>query len=191
VNAHEFLDALEGAINSVLPKGTWVSANHDFEARERYFRERRKDLLERMAQLPKNTGGGVVRIERHRYPGDSEDVPPFVKMMRSGQTAVQLEFHGDLGAGGTFLQSYLWEGDPPSNDGSAPAVDSDVLLAAAIHALDDLQDAICEKTREPWPRSGVAAVPPPGGKVEGKQLLLWYGEESAPVLRLSVIDIGT
>src|ERR1019366_8866590 len=32
MNAHDFLDALEAAINSVLPESSWVGANHDFEA---------------------------------------------------------------------------------------------------------------------------------------------------------------
>jgi len=173
----------------VLPEGSCVAANHDFEASEKFDREMKKHFLERLASISDGTDGGFVRTEVHVYRGDSDDVPPLVKMMRSRQSTVQLEFQGISGASGTYLHQYLWEEDPPRNDGSGPDLDQVDLLTAAIHALDHLQDSMCEHTRDPWPREGIAAVPAPRGRVEGAQLFLWYGDEGAPVLRLPPISL--
>jgi hypothetical protein len=140
--------------------------------------------------MSEGTDGGFVRLETHVYREDSDDVPAFVEMLLSGQSAVQLEFHGISSASGTYLQPHLWEDDPPTNDETWPDLDPVDLLAAAIHALDDLQDAMCEQTRDPWPREGIAAVPPPRGRVDDAQLFLWYGDEDAPVLRLPPISLG-
>ncbi|MGI8332415.1 hypothetical protein ACRYCC_20790 [Actinomadura scrupuli] len=57
---------------------------------------------------------------------------------------------------------------------------------ASRAVLGGVQDAVAEWLTEPWPE-GLAA---PGARVAGGHLHLWYGEERAPVLGLSSVDLA-
>lgn len=57
------------------------------------------------------------------------------------------------------------------------------LIAACWHAFDDLQDFIDESTTEPWPGTG-GNVPRLGVYLEGNEVLIWFGDAAAPVLRV-------
>jgi hypothetical protein len=64
------------------------------------------------------------------------------------------------------------------------------LLEAALHVLDDLQDAMCEGIREPWPNKGFAPVPSLRGEVIGKELRLWFEDARGDLLRLPAVLLG-
>jgi hypothetical protein len=187
VDAHEFLDALAMCFASALPDDFLVTTNHDFEAGAREDREDQEDLFGK-------TGShvlGSAYITTHMEvvePGSERFAALAERLSRPSTTELQFR-HGETGTG-TFLRSFLYEGKPPKQDGTGPDLDAKALLGASLHALDDLQDWLCEETHDPWPRQGQGAVPAPGARVSNGELHLWFGSEDDPVLRLPAIGVG-
>ena len=63
------------------------------------------------------------------------------------------------------------------------------LETAARAALSGVQDYIAEATTEPWPGTG-GSQPNPDARLDGNLLVMWFGPEDAPVLRLPPIDLA-
>ncbi len=66
----------------------------------------------------------------------------------------------------------------------APAARSQLQPAAAARRA---KDYIADTTTEPWPGTG-GSQPNPDARVEADAILMWFGPEDAPVLRLPPID---
>ena len=62
------------------------------------------------------------------------------------------------------------------------------LETAVRAALSGVQDYIADATTEPWPGTG-GSQPNPDARLDGDVLLMWFGPEDAPVLRLPPIDL--
>ncbi len=67
--------------------------------------------------------------------------------------------------------------------------DFEVYAEAAEGVLSLAQDVICESLDATWPApdGGSVDLPIPGARVDGAVMQLWYGDEDAPVLRLTAI----
>ena len=68
-----------------------------------------------------------------------------------------------------------------------PAENLETAVRAALSAV---QDYIAETTTEPWPGTG-GRQPNPDARLEVNTVLMWFGPEGAPVLRLPPIDLAT
>jgi hypothetical protein len=53
--------------------------------------------------------------------------------------------------------------------------------------MSDVQDAIAEELRRPWP--GDRTMPMPAAEIRGGQLHLWFGERDSPTLVLRPIQL--
>lgn len=63
-----------------------------------------------------------------------------------------------------------------------------LIESVADSIMSAIQDEVMESTREQWPlRSGSAL---PHAKVIGAQLHLWFGDETAPILRLEPLNLS-
>jgi hypothetical protein len=63
---------------------------------------------------------------------------------------------------------------------------------AARAALSGVQDVIIEIIRSPWPATpgGGSDLPQPDCRVEGQELLVWFGAGEAPLLALPAIQLA-
>jgi hypothetical protein len=61
---------------------------------------------------------------------------------------------------------------------------------AAWAILNGAQDAVMELLSEEWPLGPNGTVAEPGARVEGDRLVMWFGEESAPVIVLPPVVIA-
>ena len=59
---------------------------------------------------------------------------------------------------------------------------------ASLVALDQLQDFVAEETTDPWP--GATEMPPVRAELHADHLLLYFGEQAAPVLECEPIDLS-
>jgi len=77
---------------------------------------------------------------------------------------------------------YSWEDD---------VADDALCQTLGCHALDELQDFVCEYTTTPWPPvpGRAADMALPGARVQQDSLYLWYGEPDAPTLQVTPIDL--
>jgi len=62
------------------------------------------------------------------------------------------------------------------------------LETAVRAALSGVQDYIADVTTEPWPGTA-GSQPNPDARVDSAAVLMWFGPEDAPVLRLPPIDL--
>ena len=62
------------------------------------------------------------------------------------------------------------------------------LETAVRAALAGVQDYIAQTTTEPWPGTA-RSQPNPDARVSSDAVLMWFGPEDAPVLRLRPIDL--
>jgi hypothetical protein len=60
---------------------------------------------------------------------------------------------------------------------------------AAWNVLCAAQDAVSEATAMPWPRvlGPALDLALPASRIDGRELQMWYGDESSPALRLAPI----
>jgi hypothetical protein len=65
---------------------------------------------------------------------------------------------------------------------------AELVETAARAIMSCTQDEIMESTREQWP-VGPAGVGNPDARVIGEQLHMWFGDQTAPVLRLPPIEL--
>jgi len=61
--------------------------------------------------------------------------------------------------------------------------------AAAWGILDGAQDGVMEILREQWPLGRDGKAVDAGIRVEGNQLLMWFGDEHAPVIALPPLNL--
>lgn len=82
-----------------------------------------------------------------------------------------------------------WLGDPPDDRSVAELAE----LAARI-ALNSLQDAVSEFSKEPWPPLSPElpnVMAPYGTRVDGTQVRFWYGRsEDSPTMAFTPIMLG-
>jgi hypothetical protein len=64
------------------------------------------------------------------------------------------------------------------------------LETAVSSVLSQVQDAISEHLRTPWPSVDGRHMALPGVRVDAELIHLWYGDERAPVLRISAVKIA-
>jgi hypothetical protein len=86
---------------------------------------------------------------------------------------------GPLSSGGSYAPRTLLLRDLGSIEAR--------VTRACWGALDDLKDFVDEATTVPWPGGTVGS--PPGALVDGGHVHLWYGDITAPVLRLRSIQL--
>jgi len=67
---------------------------------------------------------------------------------------------------------------------------ADRLSTAAWAILSGTQDAIMEILTEQWPLGPNGGAAEPEARVEGDRLLMWFGEEQAPVVALPPLDLA-
>jgi hypothetical protein len=69
--------------------------------------------------------------------------------------------------------------------------DGDDYSHAARSVLSTVQDLVSEELREPWPhkRKRPREMALPGTVVRNGVLVLWYGDEDAPVLTFPPVDL--
>lgn len=89
--------------------------------------------------------------------------------------------------------------ETPSGEGVSSALDleiddegdPDVYADAAESVLSLAQDVVCDALDRTWPgpAGAVDDQPIPGARVEGDVVMLWYGDEDAPVLRLADVAL--
>jgi hypothetical protein len=89
--------------------------------------------------------------------------------------------------------------EAPSGEGASTALDleaddegdPDVYADAAESVLSLAQDVVCEALDRTWPGQAgtVDDLPVPGARVDGDVVMLWYGDEDAPVLRLADVSL--
>jgi hypothetical protein len=60
---------------------------------------------------------------------------------------------------------------------------------AALGILDGAQDGVMEILREQWPVSAARNAPDAGTRVDGNLLLMWFGDENAPVITLPPLNL--
>jgi hypothetical protein len=62
---------------------------------------------------------------------------------------------------------------------------------AAWNVLSMAQDKVSETTTDPWPASAGTGpdLAEPGTRAEGRAVVMWFGVEDAPVLRLPPISL--
>lgn len=64
---------------------------------------------------------------------------------------------------------------------------------AAVAVLSGIQDEVAHVTKDPWPRLPQGGMAMPGARLNGDQVLLWYGpqhdSEIEAVISLSPIDL--
>lgn len=63
--------------------------------------------------------------------------------------------------------------------------------AAAWGILEGAQDGVMEILREQWPAGAARNAPDAGTRVEGPLLLMWFGDEDAPVITLEPLDLDS
>lgn len=64
-------------------------------------------------------------------------------------------------------------------------------LESAVSAiLSEVQDTISEHLHTPWPSVDGRHMALPGVRVDAELIHLWYGDEQAPVLRISAVKIA-
>jgi hypothetical protein len=59
-----------------------------------------------------------------------------------------------------------------------------------VSILDRVQDDVSEYLQIPWPSADGRFMPSVGVRSDAEHVFLWYGDERAPVLRLSPIRIA-
>ena len=64
------------------------------------------------------------------------------------------------------------------------------LETAVSSVLSQVQDAISEHLHTPWPSVDGRHMALPGVRVDAELIHLWYGEERAPVLKISAVKIA-
>ena len=64
------------------------------------------------------------------------------------------------------------------------------LESAVYSVLDIIQDCISEHLREPWPAYPGRRMANPGTRAEGTRVYAWFGDENAPALTLSPIEVS-
>lgn len=90
--------------------------------------------------------------------------------------------------------------EAPDGSGATTALDLDHDDAGDLDAYADAgeavlsfaQDVVCEALDRSWPAASAASVdlPIPGARIDGNVLVLWYGDEAAPVLRAPDLALG-
>lgn len=73
-----------------------------------------------------------------------------------------------------------------SIEGLADPVET--LIRATRVALDTVQVLISDESALPWP--GERSQPNPDVRLDGDRLVMWFGDEQAPVLELPPIDLS-
>jgi hypothetical protein len=63
------------------------------------------------------------------------------------------------------------------------------ISTAALVILGGAQDAVMDILTEEWPLGPDGSVVYPASRVEGDNLLMWFGDEQAPVLGLPPLDL--
>lgn len=78
----------------------------------------------------------------------------------------------------------------PFVDGRPLDLDGDLsdFERGLLQLLDEVADEITEGLRTPWPDS---TFPRPGVRVVGDDLMLWYGQDLDPILRLPSISLAS
>jgi hypothetical protein len=82
---------------------------------------------------------------------------------------------------GTYACQWLYEGygEPDA-----------LIVEACRRAFDDLQDFVDEETTEPWPAA--RGTPPSAcARIEGGNVVIWYGDREHPVLELGSLPLNT
>jgi hypothetical protein len=64
----------------------------------------------------------------------------------------------------------------------------ELVETAAYAIMNSIQDEVMESTKEQWP-PGPRGAAEPEARVIGEQLHLWFGDETAPILRLQPVDL--
>jgi len=64
----------------------------------------------------------------------------------------------------------------------------ELVETAAYAIMNSIQDEVMESTKEQWPL-GPGGAAEPEARVIGEQLHLWFGDETAPILRLEPVDL--
>jgi len=67
---------------------------------------------------------------------------------------------------------------------------AELVQLAAWAILNGAQDSVIEMLREQWPLGPNGRVAEPAARVEGELLLMWFGKEDQPVIRLSPVSVG-
>jgi hypothetical protein len=121
--------------------------------------------------------------------------------MDAGRLAVELSsrMEEDLPSGfsvtvdGDMLW-FLFEGERRAGSYACQWVDSgqdsleDLTVRACELALNDLQDFVTEKTKEPWP--ALSGRPPrPGALLVERTIEMWFGPSDQPVTRLRPLPL--
>jgi hypothetical protein len=88
-------------------------------------------------------------------------------------------------ASGAYVHGYFDE-ESPSGESKD---EEERLVKAAVWVLGNLQDSLCEGTREPWPDNGIAPVPSPHGQIVERLLQLWFEDSRGTVLALPTIPL--
>lgn len=69
------------------------------------------------------------------------------------------------------------------------------VASAAQGVLSGIQDCVAHESKDPWPMLPQGGMAMPGGRVDGEQVLLWYGpqddSEVDAVVSLPPIDLDT
>jgi hypothetical protein len=82
--------------------------------------------------------------------------------------------------GGSLAADILTEGDGRSI--------VELVETAAYAIMNSIQDEVMESTKEQWPL-GPRGAAEPEARVIGGQLHLWFGDETASILRLETVDL--
>ena len=67
---------------------------------------------------------------------------------------------------------------------------TELMEVAAQGILDGAQDGIMEILTEEWPLGSSGRAAEPGTRVVGDRLLMWFGEEDAPIIALQPLPIA-
>ncbi len=66
----------------------------------------------------------------------------------------------------------------------------ELIETAASAILNGAQDAVMEILAEEWPLGANGAVVYPEARVDGGQLVMWFGDEPAPVVLLQPLEVS-
>jgi hypothetical protein len=75
---------------------------------------------------------------------------------------------------------------------ASAGTDRERLCCVVLQLMSDVQDLVSEITTEPWPLAlvnGRKDMAMADATIEGDDLLMWYGERSAPALRLPPVRL--
>jgi len=98
-------------------------------------------------------------------------------------------------AEGTSVNVYSATDDRHASAGAEIIADQDgrtfaeLAQAAAWSILDGAQDGVMELLREQWPLGRDGKAVDAGTRVNGSELLMWFGDERAPVIALAPLSL--